>query len=244
MDRKIVESIKEKICKDKSYTILFIGDSITSANFIHPNWREMFEDVVKEEMGCNVGDWGPSYWNLKFINSSLDGGSSNDFLKRFNQEISLFKSDLVIIMLGINDFCYKIKIKDSIKNLERIIKILQGKKVKIVFSTPPASNKKSFNHGLEKYVKGYNKSVADLADISVDLFSEFKKIKTERFFTIISEGNSVLNLKEGDIDYVHLNQLGQGFIAKILLREIFEFNFNFEKYINDLKAGRLYPSYK
>ncbi|KKS30698.1 MAG: hypothetical protein UU92_C0021G0013 [candidate division WWE3 bacterium GW2011_GWA1_42_12] len=44
---KVTKSLKE----NGSYRILFLGDSITSAEWVHPNWREIVEYVLKEEFG-------------------------------------------------------------------------------------------------------------------------------------------------------------------------------------------------
>ena len=55
----------------------------------------------------------------------------------------------------------------------------------------------------------------------INLFEEFDKFPKERIFTFISEEIGVVGLKKGDVDFLHPNQLGNAYIAKTILREVF-----------------------
>lgn len=45
-----MDEIKNALKTNGKYWIAFVGDSITSTEWVHPNWREIVEYVLKEEM--------------------------------------------------------------------------------------------------------------------------------------------------------------------------------------------------
>ena len=75
------------------------------------------------------------------------------------------------------------------------------------------------------------------------MFNLYKRFPLEKFFTFISEENPVAGIKEGEIDPDHPNQLGNAYIAKLILEEVFSLDFNPEIYINDTLKGEKYPKY-
>ena len=77
----------------------------------------------------------------------------------------------------------------------------------------------------------------------IDMFNIYQNYSTEKFFTFISEGNPVEGVKAGDLDLQHPNQLGNAYIAKIILKEIFGINFDADEYIKDTLEGKKYPGY-
>src|SRR3989344_1365212 len=85
------------------YKIVFIGDSLTSAEWVHPNWREIVEYVLKEELSNQFSDWKIPSWNIRCINSALDGSTTLDYLTRLDDHVFFYKPQLVSIMLGAND---------------------------------------------------------------------------------------------------------------------------------------------
>lgn len=79
---------------------------------------------------------------------------------------------------------------------------------------------------------------------TIDLFSEYAKLDLEKFYTFISEsGNEDAGIKAGEIDFGHPNQLGNAYIAKILLKAIFAIEFDADRYIKESLAGRKNPGY-
>jgi hypothetical protein len=49
--------------------------------------------------------------------------------------------------------------------------------------------------------------------------------------------------KAGDIDQVHPNRLGNAYIAKFVLEELFSINFNPELYLETLLQEEKFPRY-
>ncbi len=68
----------------------------------------------------------------------------------------------------------------------------------------------------------------------ISMFVLYKKYPTEKFFTF---------LDEGDIDLQHPNQLGNAYIAKVILKEVFNVEFDPDKYIYDTLSGVKHPGY-
>ncbi|MEA3449779.1 MAG: hypothetical protein U9Q85_02265 [Patescibacteria group bacterium] len=66
----------------------------------------------------------------------------------------------------------------------------------------------------------------------------------KKIFTFVSEnGNADAGIEPGAIDFGHPNQLGNAYIAKIILKEIFDIDFDPELYIKETLEGKKYPSY-
>jgi hypothetical protein len=77
----------------------------------------------------------------------------------------------------------------------------------------------------------------------INLFELYSQYDLKKFFTFISSGNEDLEIKPGEIDFLHPNQLGNAYIAKIILKEAFSVNFDPETYIKDTLAGEMFPKY-
>lgn len=77
-----------------------------------------------------------------------------------------------------------------------------------------------------------------------NLFEEYSKFDLTKFFSLKNKyGTQVLSVKPGDLDTVHPNRLGNAYIAKILLDQIFGIKFNPEKYIENLLQEDMFPEY-
>ena len=236
------EKIKGYLLKNKKFRIVFLGDSITSTEWIHPNWREIVEYVLKNEIENIISDWKLSSWQIRGINCGFDGSTTKDILNKV-KEILDYKPDLIITVMGGNDEALGILPEQSIKNINTILKKL-SKKMPYIFwcnSTPALKG----NIKNEKY-KPYAEATIKIKNNKVkifDMFNEYQKYNLKSFFTFKSEENLVENIKKGEIDPVHPNMLGNAYIAKILLENIFGIKFDPEKYLGTLLAGEKYPKY-
>ena len=75
------------------------------------------------------------------------------------------------------------------------------------------------------------------------MFEVYQKYPTEQFFTFVSEENIVEGVKEGETDLIHPNQLGNAYIAKIILNEVFDIEFDPQGYWQSTLQGEKYPKY-
>jgi lysophospholipase L1-like esterase len=159
-------------------------------------------------------------------------------------EILDYKPDLIITVMGGNDEIFNISVDESAKLTESVLGELSSK-VPYIFwcnSTPALIGDIKNEHYLP-YAEAIIK-IKSRDNVKVfDMFNEYQKYDLPNFFTFRSEENPFEKLKEGDIDPVHPNMLGNAYIAKILLKEIFGIEFDPEKYLGTLLAGEKYPQY-
>jgi len=230
--------------KGKVYKIIFLGDSITSTEWVHPNFREIIEYVLKDYIEETTKGWKAPSWFIRTINSALNGGTSNDFLFYLTDYVISYKPDLVILQGTRNDFTLNISVTKHIDNMNKIInKILNNNSNVVFIGTTPSLLKEKTKEYLP-YIKEAKK-IAEKNNIQyVDLFYKYQELDLAKIYTFVSEGNSAEGIKPGDIDWGHPNQLGNAYIAKILLEDIFDIKFNPELYINETQDGKMYPKYR
>ncbi len=153
MDKKpLYKKILSILKSSREYKIVFIGDSLTSGEWVHPNWRGVFEYILKffsEEFNGN--DWWVPEWNLKFFNYALDGASTRDFRKQVERVKLEINPDLYIIMGTSNDKELNISVEEHVQNLEEIFKIVGDKDV--IYSPDIYSNDKKSNNIYQEYVE-------------------------------------------------------------------------------------------
>lgn len=232
--------ISSKIKTRGKYWIAFTGDSITSCEWVHPNWREMVEYVLKEELTRIQGDWKNSSWGVRTFNFAYDGATTADILGKVDL-IKKVEPDLVISLMGGNDPAFKLTVSQHVENTQKIIEKLA---TNIVWCTStPASPGSAKNKEYQPYAQATMQIPTRPYLKLVDVFNQYQKFPLERIFTFISEENAVEGLKAGDIDPQHPNQLGNAYIAKIILKEVFGIEFDPEKFMQTTLSGEKYPSY-
>tara|TARA_B100001741_G_scaffold303704_1_gene294076 strand:- start:113 stop:745 length:633 start_codon:yes stop_codon:yes gene_type:complete len=133
--------------------ILLFGDSLMSGYGLP---EEHHLTVVLEDNLKSVG------YNIEVINGSISGSTSLDGLDRIEETLSELDIDLVILGLGANDMLRKINPKQTEKNLEKIIKIIQDENVNIILAgmvASPANGlgyKKKFDKAFPNLAKKYD----------------------------------------------------------------------------------------
>ena len=223
-----LSDVKDKLKKDGKYWIAFIGDSITSCEWVHPNWREIVQYVLNDKL---KGDWG-----FRCFNFGYDGSTTKDILEKIDY-IKSVNPDLVIMMIGGNDPFLSVSVEDHIKNINEIKDKLN---TNFILST---DNKPWNDIAVSKYLPYIEADKKLGFDKFINLFEISDTFPKERIYTFISEENPVENIKAGDIDYWHPNQLGNAYIAKVVLKEVFGIEFDPEKYIDSNARGEKYPKY-
>ena len=129
--------------------ILLFGDSLMSGYGLPEEHHLSF---VLEDNLKSVG------YNIEVINGSISGSTSLDGLDRIEETLSELDIDLVILGLGAIDMLRKINPKQTEKNLEKIIKIIQDENVNIILAGMVASP----SNGLS-YKKKFDKTFSNLA---------------------------------------------------------------------------------
>ncbi|OGC93082.1 hypothetical protein A3D85_00070 [Candidatus Amesbacteria bacterium RIFCSPHIGHO2_02_FULL_47_9] len=237
-----IRDLKITIESGQQYKIFFIGDSITSAEWVHPNWREIFEYALKQELESQYTDWKIPSWGIRCFNYGFDGSTTGD-IKNL-QAKGLIPSDpnLVVYVAGDNDRFDKFSVNEYQTNIQKVVSSFPNSYIALSSDLCPGNNYIS-----SKYESGYYQTLFQIKIPNgqlIDLFAETKQFDLKKFYTFVSSGNEVAGLKAGDVDFYHPNQLGNAYIVKIFLKSIFNIDFDFEKYTSTNLQGLMYPEYK
>ncbi len=176
--------------------ILVLGDSLTEGHNLNESasFPSQLEVLIKSKG-----------FNYEVINGGVSGSTTASGLSRLTWFLKA-KPKLIIVALGANDGLRGVKLSDSKKNLEEIIKKGQNSGAKIILAgmqIPP-------NYGPE-YTAQFKTLFNDLS----------KKHKTELIPFLLKNvaGQKDLNLEDG----IHPNKKGYKIIAETVFNSIKEF---------------------
>ena len=110
--------------------VLLFGDSLMSGYGLKENQTLsiILENDLKE-----------AGYNIKIINGSVSGDTSEDGLDRIEGYISNNDIDLIVLGLGANDMLRRINPDQTENNLKKIIEIIKTKNIKIILAGMKAS---------------------------------------------------------------------------------------------------------
>ncbi len=115
-----------------------------------------FGDSLTEGVGASKGEDYPSYLskilNIPVINSGVSGDTTSSAISRLSRDILSYNPDLVIILLGGNDFIQRVPEDTTKDNIEKMIVTLKKKEIKVILVSPIAFYDKLY----EKIAKKYN----------------------------------------------------------------------------------------
>ena len=142
-------------------------------------------------------------YNIRVINGSVSGDTTEDGLDRIEKYISDSNIDLVILGLGANDMLRRINPNQTENNLRKIIEIIKTKNKKIIL----AGMKASPTNGL-----AYKKKFDDI----------FPKLAKEYDLTLIPFllKKVALNPKLNQSDGIHPNYEGAKVISETIRKSI------------------------
>jgi len=243
MVNKYLQKIKNFLEEDKVYKIAFLGDSITSSEDIRPNYVDIINYILKEELTKITGNWELPYWKLKIINSGLNGATSKLLLDTLKENILDYNPHLAIAMVGKNDPYLGISSKSFSRNIEKVLSRMKTKNIDIVICSPNASLRTSFNEKIEPYLKEIKYVSNKLRILYVDIFKEFQAFNLKQLFTVISPGNKELGIGRWETDPIHPNTLGHARIAQVILEKVFKIKFNIKKFFKDLEKMNAFYRY-
>jgi len=243
---KNLSKIENKLKNGDWYRVAFLGDSITSTEWVYPNWRGIVEFVLKEKMEEVMGSWEIPCWKIRTYNAGFNGASTREMIDYVDEEMSTYKPNLVIFMDTYNDKYSDIQPEKHRDNLDVIFNKLFSITDNLVFTTSISGLDEKANNQDKKYIATANEVAKKYKEKIqfIDVFSKYAELNLKNIFTFVSEnGNADVGIEPGAIDFGHPNQLGNAYIAKIMLKEIFDIDFNPELYIKETLGGKQYPSY-
>ncbi len=174
--------------------ILLFGDSLMSGYGLKENQALsiILENDLKE-----------AGYNIKVVNGSVSGDTSEDGLDRIEEYTSDNDIDLIVLGLGANDMLRRINPDQTENNLRKIIEIVKTKNIKIIL----AGMKASPTNGL-----AYKKKFDDI----------FPKLAEEYDLNLIPFllKEVALNPKFNQSDGVHPNYEGAKVISETIKESI------------------------
>jgi acyl-CoA thioesterase-1 len=174
--------------------IVLFGDSLMAGYGL--NKEDHLSTVLQKNLSNNGLD-------VRIINASVSGDTTAGGLNRINWTLSEKNIDILVLGLGANDMLRGIKPKETKENLEKIIKIIIDKNIKIILAGMIAPE----SHGKE-YRDEFNIIYSNLSD---------KYSLT--FLPFLLEGVALkpeLNLEDG----MHPNPKGVQIISKNIEKKI------------------------
>lgn len=241
--RKRFNKLLQVLLVRKKYWIAFTGDSITSCEWVHPNWRDIVIYVLHQEVTDALGDWKMAEWGIKGFNFGYDGATTKDVWERL-EDILLVKPQMVISVMGGNDPVLGVSVEDSLEYISKVADVVSKSGAELLWSnSTPAGKGSKKNFEYMPYADAFMKLPPTATMHKIDMFNLYKEFPTEKFFTFISEENPIEGVAAGEIDLQHPNQLGNSYIAKVILNVGFGIEFDPEKYITSTLAGEKYPRY-
>ena len=178
--------------------ILLFGDSLMSGYGLKENQALsiILENDLKE-----------AGYDIRVINGSISGDTSEDGLDRIEEYASGSNIDLIVLGLGANDMLRRINPDQTENNLRKIIEIIKTKNIKIIL----AGMKASPTNGL-----AYKKKFDDI----------FPKLAEEYDLTLIPFllKKVALNPKLNQSDGIHPNFEGAKVISETIKESIINFD--------------------
>ncbi len=238
----MLDKIKKTLMDGKEYRIIFLGDSITSCEWVHPNWPEIVEYVLKSgDLADELGDWRRVSWGVRCINYGYDGSTTEDLLTLVDRVIAL-KPDLVLFLFGRNDMDFRISVEKHKENTKKLLEILSQNVPDTYYMSTIACADDELNKKFEAYIEA-EKALFPIENVKlIDLFNLYKNFNYKSFFSFKHDEFDIDTIP-GTQDIDHPNQLGNAYIAKIILKEVFGLEFNADKYIQENNSGKKSPAF-
>ena len=201
--------------QDQATRIVFFGDSITQAG-AKPGGYIVKMGEILEKKGLKA--------KYELIGAGIGGNKVYDLYLRMEEDVLTQKPNLVIIYVGVNDVWHKATSGTGtdpdkfVKFYEAIIKKLQANQIKVVLCTPAAIGEKTdFSNQQDGDLNKYSQLIRELAKKQnlplVDLRKAFLEYNLKN--NPNNDEKSILTT-----DRVHLNELGNQFVAEEILKTL------------------------
>jgi lysophospholipase L1-like esterase len=198
--------------EDKPKKVIFFGDSITQAGVMPKGYITLMGEML-DKQGLKS--------KFELVGAGISGNKVYDLYLRLEDDVLNKKPDIVLIYIGVNDVWHKATsgtgtdIDKFEKFYQALINKMKANNIKVILCTPAAIGERTdASNQQDGDMNQYSKVIRNLATKnSLDLCDLRKE------FADYSLKNNPENKEKGILtsDRVHLNDLGNQFVAEKML---------------------------
>ena len=192
----IVSLLLSNIALASSSTLLVMGDSLSAAHNLRP--EDGWVSLLKNQFA-------KSHPDIKVVNASVSGETTQGGLSRFNQLLTQYKPSWVILELGANDALRGYPLNQTTKNLETMVNQARQANAKVLL----IGNQIPQNYG-KRYTEMFFNLYRDIA-------TQFKLA----YVPFMLDGVA-LNKNLMQADGLHPNAKGQRVVLQNILPQLRE----------------------
>jgi lysophospholipase L1-like esterase len=200
---------------DKKKKVVFFGDSITQAG-VNPGGYIRLMDTMLQKQNLS------SQYDL--IGAGVSGNKIYDLYLRIEQDVIQKSPDIVVIYIGVNDVWHKATSGTGTdydkfgKFYDAVVRKIQAAGAKVILCTPAAIGERTDNSNQQdgdinmycNWIRTYAKT------------NQLQLVDLRKEFIDYNLKNNPENKEKGILtaDRVHLNPIGQQFVADLMWNEI------------------------
>ncbi|WP_337043311.1 SGNH/GDSL hydrolase family protein [Emticicia sp. 17c] len=211
----LLSTLMFSLTQDKPTKVIFFGDSITQAGVGPSGYITKMKETLEKQ---GIKD------KYQLIGAGIGGNKVYDLYLRMEDDVLSQKPDVVVIYIGVNDVWHKSSMgtgtdADKFTGFyTAIIKKLQSQGIRVICCTPAVIGERNDNSNQQDGdLNHYSNIIRGLAakfDCPlIDLRKEFQSYSLK---------NNPQNKDSGILttDRVHLNDLGNQFVADLMLKAV------------------------
>ncbi len=198
--------------EDKPKKVIFFGDSITQAGVMPKGYITQIGEMLEKQGLKN---------KFELVGAGISGNKVYDLYLRLEDDVLNKKPDIVVIYIGVNDVWHKATsgtgtdIDKFEKFYQALINKMKANNIKIILCTPAAIGERTdASNQQDGDMNQYSKVIRNLATKNSLALCDLRKE-----FADYSLKNNPENKEKGILtsDRVHLNDLGNQFVAEKML---------------------------
>jgi len=198
--------------QDKPKKVIFFGDSITQAGILPTGYITKIDQILENK---GLKD------KYELIGAGISGNKVYDLYLRLEEDVLNKKPDIVIIYVGVNDVWHKTSsgtgtdLDKFEKFYQALINKMKANNIKVIVCTPAVIGERTdASNQQDGDLNEYSKSIRNIATknglLICDLRKEFQDYNMKN--NPENKEKSILTT-----DRVHLNELGNQFVADKML---------------------------
>jgi lysophospholipase L1-like esterase len=198
--------------EDKPKKVIFFGDSITQAGVMPKGYITQMGEMLDKQGLKN---------KFELVGAGISGNKVYDLYLRLEDDVLNKKPDIVVIYIGVNDVWHKATsgtgtdIDKFEKFYQALIYKMKANNIKVILCTPAAIGERTdASNQQDGDMNQYSKVIRNLASKNSLALCDLRKE-----FMDYSLKNNPENKEKGILtsDRVHLNDLGNQFVAEKML---------------------------